>query len=962
MFYDKDFLLQLDKTKNKIIYARITALTFNEDPIETIEGRITQGSINVDGDSAVRRTCSLTMIAENFDYQNYYWGINTKFKLEVGVSNFINPLYPDIIWFKQGIYVFTSFNTSRGTNNFSISLQGKDKMCLLNGEVGGSLESSVDFGTIEEESTDGVWTIKQIPIYEIIRNMVHTYAGEPYHNIIINDLEDYGLELLEYRYDIPMYLYRPVGSSVFANMLLNGDKACSVPGKPHISTLKDLGADELDMLVDTLISNNNPDIVIIDGQQFYVAKIEYGQTAGYRLTDLTYPGDLIANVGESVVSVLDKIKNILSEFEYFYDLDGQFVFQRKQSFVNTLWTPLNSTDAEGYDKDGNSIFYSETYAESIALSSAVTYTFNEGELITAFNNTPNLLNMRNDFSVWGNRKTVSGQEIPVHLRYAIDKKPVYYKNFKGQIFMTDKTAIDKMKEDAKVQITNEYQERIKNFQLTYPIPDGLAAPAKLEDGSWTAGWWDIRDWYNYYIALTATIPEYTMKWYSRNDLSGCVPVNTIPGYENYNNYCWLIIQNPSGTYNFQHGGGDPHSGIYTNCTLHRSYYTDIEAGTYKTEMVYDENGETVKKYFMQPYSVCSNIHTYISFLEDDVKRAGCKVYFYNPDFPDYESFEDLINDQIEKEYEEYEKLGLLNYVDWREIIYQMSLDYYQHNTEDEFELKLRENNLAYYPTGRTGYERYYIDIQGFWRQLYNPFIEKDMNNVRLAISAAENSIEEKKKLLAAETNNAAKKVLASEIETLNQKLSDYNNKLLDLEESDALFYKSNHTNAFWHRDVFEYPHVINFWFDFLDAETELSQFNAQNVGSRSKAVNETSIKSIYFRETPDIIFESPGSTIQPMSGYKYIQVPDIDSMFSISAQGKSAKDRLDELIYNHGYCVESATITTIPIYYLQPNTRIHICDQKTNLNGDYIVSKITVPLAYNGTMSITATKAAESII
>ena len=99
-----------------------------------------------------------------------------------------------------------------------------------------------------------------------------------------------------------------------------------------------------------------------------------------------------------------------------------------------------------------------------------------------------------------------------------------------------------------------------------------------------------------------------------------------------------------------------------------------------------------------------------------------------------------------------------------------------------------------------------------------------------------------------------------------------------------------------------------------------------------------------------------------MSGYKYIQVQDIDSMFSISAQGKSAKDRLDELIYNHGYCIENATITSIPIYYLEPNVRVHIQDHATNLNGDYIVSKMTIPLAYNGTMQLTATKAAESII
>jgi hypothetical protein len=81
-------------------------------------------------------------------------------------------------------------------------------MCLLNGEVGGSLESSVDFGVIEQEDSNGNWVITKVPIQDIIRNMVHTYAGEPYHNIVINDLDTYGLELMEYRYDLPMFLYR----------------------------------------------------------------------------------------------------------------------------------------------------------------------------------------------------------------------------------------------------------------------------------------------------------------------------------------------------------------------------------------------------------------------------------------------------------------------------------------------------------------------------------------------------------------------------------------------------------------------------------------------------------------------------------------------------------------------------------------------------------------------------------
>jgi hypothetical protein len=38
-------------------YAKIVALTMDEQPLEEIEGVITAGSINLDGASAVRRTC-----------------------------------------------------------------------------------------------------------------------------------------------------------------------------------------------------------------------------------------------------------------------------------------------------------------------------------------------------------------------------------------------------------------------------------------------------------------------------------------------------------------------------------------------------------------------------------------------------------------------------------------------------------------------------------------------------------------------------------------------------------------------------------------------------------------------------------------------------------------------------------------------------------------------------------------
>ena len=60
--------------------------------------------------------------------------------------------------------------------------------------------------------------------------------------------------------------------------------------------------------------------------------------------------------------------------------------------------------------------------------------------------------------------------------------------------------------------------------------------------------------------------------------------------------------------------------------------------------------------------------------------------------------------------------------------------------------------------------------------------------------------------------------------------------------------------------------------------------------------------------------------------------------------------------------IESVTIQAVPIYHLEPNTRIFVRDDQSKINGEYIVSKISLPLAYNGTMSITATKAPERLI
>jgi hypothetical protein len=50
----------------------------------------------------------------------------------------------------------------------------------------------------------------------------------------------------------------------------------------------------------------------------------------------------------------------------------------------------------------------DQYVDNAAYSSSYVYKFTDGNLITSFANSPKLDNLKNDFSIWGARKGISG--------------------------------------------------------------------------------------------------------------------------------------------------------------------------------------------------------------------------------------------------------------------------------------------------------------------------------------------------------------------------------------------------------------------------------------------------------------------------------------------------------------------------------------------------------------------------
>lgn len=1006
---DKDFLRLLDLEREKEIFVKIISLDFNENPLEEIEGRVTQGTVNVDGSSAVRRTCSLTLVANELNIHEFYWSLNTKFKLYVGVKNTIKnrieyqklyKTYPDICWFKMGTYVISSFNTSQTTSSYTINISGKDKMSFLNGDLGGVITPlSWDFGQIDEIDTDGFIKTSKYLIRNIILEAVHEHAQEPYWNIIINDLDDYGLELLEYRGDIPLYLLYNQSTDAIEQMSLElptdglvpinleDDEELNIIFNYRIDQLKDVNSN---VTIFHQLDQNNKVITSEDGLpiQYSVIKAEYGDVIGYRTTDLTYAGELVSNVGESVTSMLDKIVSMLGAFEYFYDLDGRFVFQRKKTYIQTSFSTITQNDTET----------NEIYVKNAAETSACVYSFDNALLVTSFTNTPNLSEVKNDFSLWGTRKGVNGVDLQVHLRYAIDTKPWMYTAYDGTTYITEE-GYDKynlLMEEFKrysTQVENPTHSGKTIFQKIQ-VPDFLRNP----DGS--SDWWDLQNWADYYYLLTGSYPERELLEYGTHGYAGEI---VFPDGQKFTFRNQLVIDLEKDTHNLFYGNA------------YASPMATRKSGYKYITKTYWEERETTSSWSPTQHGFNGCYHTYREFLYLN-SNNNCQSFIYCPEIPSIDLTDDVISiiDSIV-----IEDLGLGNKnlfeCDWRELIYQMSLDYNKYHHDEDFLVKVDVNNTLpdfthLYPGGYTGYEQYYIDLNGFWRTLYDP---KYTHSFRVAApSKTRFNAEKENYYMYVNCDNMTftevRDIVIASAEDCGGVLYTYNyksqpvatktditlplNKLVDFEEKfnqqpAKYYYIKNCANAtfdnntiyyskitgeydettHWSQDIVDDPEGLNFWFDFLDTEGRLSDYKVSKIGDRTKASNDNNIKAIYFRDVPTVVFIDKKTSIaeerkKQGSGYTYIKLPEyFENLFSISAQGKSAMDVLNEWLYSYAYCAESITMNTLPIYYLEPNTRILVRDDNSGINGEYLITKLTIPLSYNGTMSISATKAVENL-
>lgn len=428
---DRRFLQQIDHLRVKEQFVRITVLDWKQRPLQTIQGIVINGSVNLDGSSSVRRTATLTLFAEEQENDlsniNNLFAINKKCKLQIGIKNTVPPYtyytqdgavtinyikeYGQIVWFPLGIYVMFNPSISHSLTGVNISMQLKDKMCLLNGDLAGQIHSSVEFSPKDYIDENAISHKQPVLIFQLIQQLVNHWGNQQLSKIIISEVPDKIKMAVKWTGESPLYYnLEDVDPSMY----------------PDAQTYK----------VSTLPISD----------QYW----ESGRDVGFVFTDYVYPGQLVCNAGDTVTSVLDKIIGIMGNYEYFYDVEGNFVFQQKKNY-------LNMTNTAVWEKDGDKVLGlpSDVWDADFYRLTKPVYNFSGSDLIVSFNDTFNYNNVKNDFVVWGYRKSGNGYQLPVRFHLAIGKKPM--SQYHAVVYYKDNFGITRARAATQQQYTKDTQ-------------------------------------------------------------------------------------------------------------------------------------------------------------------------------------------------------------------------------------------------------------------------------------------------------------------------------------------------------------------------------------------------------------------------------------------------------------------------------------------------------------------------
>ena len=168
--------------------------------------------------------------------------------------------------------------------------------------------------------------------------------------------------------------------------------------------------------------------------------------------------------------------------------------------------------------------------------------------------------------------------------------------------------------------------------------------------------------------------------------------------------------------------------------------------------------------------------------------------------------------------------------------------------------------------------------------------------------------------------------------------------------------------------------MVDLFLDFNDSQSKIGEFQINNIGRRTKVLDQgENINCVFEPQIPDIILlpmsasntatEMGKMRLQAISrGQTWYQIEDnIYDYLQMGGSFNSGYQIIRQLLHEYTSYNENISLTSLPIYFLQPNTRIKVRDQQSSINGDYIINSISFSLDLDSLMTINCTKALQKI-
>lgn len=119
---------------------KINILNFQMQTVDEISGNVTDGNITEDANSDIRRTCNISMVVTNGQFNVQSGGqiwLDKYFQIYIGVDNLYTG---ETQWFNKGIYLIDQPTYSFDPVTSTLTFQGYDLMCKMTGLRNGYLE------------------------------------------------------------------------------------------------------------------------------------------------------------------------------------------------------------------------------------------------------------------------------------------------------------------------------------------------------------------------------------------------------------------------------------------------------------------------------------------------------------------------------------------------------------------------------------------------------------------------------------------------------------------------------------------------------------------------------------------------------------------------------------------------------------------------------------------------------